>query len=232
MKKPYVFALVLLVLHFATANAQSVTHLSDSDIENEISLFRNQTFFKSKNVNILSKIIHLKINEYRMTKGLKALRWNEELRNPARYHNQWMLINNTFSHIQEQGTDANFSYPNQPLDRVFQFTRCKFMMDAENLARTVTRNYSENDPKNETYEGYATFIVNGWINSQGHRKNLENINAEYNGVHVLIKQESSTITVYTTQIAATLATPDFKKSLTYRTYIRESELRIGRFLNK
>ena len=104
-----------------------------------------------------SEVIRL-VNEVRRENGLKALTANWELSRVARYKSQDMLNKGYFSH-----TSPTYGTPFQMI-KAFGLS---FRTAGENIAR-----------------GYPTpqAVVNGWMNSSGHRAN--NLNASYTQIGV------------------------------------------------
>ena len=104
-----------------------------------------------------SEVIRL-VNEVRRENGLKALTANWELSRVARYKSQDMLNKGYFSH-----TSPTYGTPFQMI-KAFGLS---FRTAGENIAR-----------------GYPTpqAVVNGWMNSSGHRANI--LNASYTRIGV------------------------------------------------
>ena len=104
-----------------------------------------------------SEVIRL-VNEVRRENGLKALTANWELSRVARYKSQDMLNKGYFSH-----TSPTYGTPFQMI-KAFGLS---FRTAGENIAR-----------------GYSTpqAVVNGWMNSSGHRANILNASYTQSGV--------------------------------------------------
>lgn len=98
------------------------------------------------------------VNEIRKENGLNALTYNWELSRVARYKSQDMKDNNYFSH-----TSPVYGTPFQ----MIKSFGISFKSAGENIAK-----------------GYATpqAVVNGWMNSSGHRANILNANYTQIGV--------------------------------------------------
>ena len=107
--------------------------------------------------NYEQEVIRL-VNEIRMENGLKALTYDWELARVARYKSQDMKDNAYFSH-----SSPTYGTPFQMI-RNFGLS---FRSAGENIAK-----------------GYATpqAVVNGWMNSSGHRANILNANFTHIGV--------------------------------------------------
>lgn len=98
------------------------------------------------------------VNEIRAENGLKALTYDWELSRVARYKSQDMKDNKYFSH-----TSPVYGTPFQMIKNF----GLSFRSAAENIAK-----------------GYSTpqAVVNGWMNSSGHRANILNTSYTHIGV--------------------------------------------------
>ena len=107
--------------------------------------------------NFESEVIRL-VNEIRVQNGLKPLTANWELSRVARYKSQDMRDQGYFSH-----TSPTYGAPFQ----MIKSFGLSFRTVGENIAK-----------------GYATpqAVVNGWMNSSGHRANI--LNASYTQIGV------------------------------------------------
>ncbi|MBQ8835078.1 MAG: SafA/ExsA family spore coat assembly protein [Oscillospiraceae bacterium] len=98
------------------------------------------------------------VNEIRAENGLKALTYDWELGRVARYKSQDMKDNRYFSH-----TSPVYGSPFQMI-RNFGIS---FRSAGENIAKGYTTSQA---------------VVNGWMNSSGHRANILNANFTHIGV--------------------------------------------------
>lgn len=98
------------------------------------------------------------VNEIRAENGLKALTYDWELSRAARYKSQDMKDNGYFSH-----TSPVYGTPFQMIKNF----GISYRSAGENIAK-----------------GYSTpqAVVNGWMNSSGHRANILNANYTHIGV--------------------------------------------------
>lgn len=103
---------------------------------------------QDSSVLVFEKEVIRLVNEIRLENGLNPLTYDWELGRVARYKSQDMRDNRYFSH-----TSPVYGYPFQMI-RNFGIS---FRSAGENIAR-----------------GYATpqAVVNGWMNSSGHRANI------------------------------------------------------------
>ncbi len=98
--------------------------------------------------NQLEQTAHDQVNQYRASKNLPALKWNDVIATQARQHSANMASGQTgFGHNGFQG-------------RV-QGTGLDYQSAAENVAY------------NQGYKEPVTVAVKGWLDSPGHRKNIE-----------------------------------------------------------
>ena len=111
----------------------------------------------SKVTDFEQEVIRL-VNEIRVENGLKALTYDWELSRVARYKSQDMKDNNYFAH--------NSPIYGSPFQMIRNFG-ISFRSAGENIAK-----------------GYSTpqAVVNGWMNSSGHRANILNANYTHIGV--------------------------------------------------
>lgn len=107
--------------------------------------------------NYEQEVIRL-VNEIRAENGLNALTYDWELSRVARYKSRDMKDNNYFSH-----TSPVYGSPFQMIKNF----GISFRSAGENIAK-----------------GYSTpqAVVNGWMNSSGHRANILNANYTHIGV--------------------------------------------------
>ena len=111
----------------------------------------------SKVTGYEQEVIRL-VNEIRAENGLKALTYDWELSRVARYKSQDMKDNGYFSH-----TSPVYGTPFQMIKNF----GISYRSAGENIAK-----------------GYSTpqAVVNGWMNSSGHRANILNANYTHIGV--------------------------------------------------
>jgi uncharacterized protein YkwD len=97
-------------------------------------------------------------NAHRLSVGCASLRWDRGTAAVAQAHAEDMVRRNYFSHKNPDGRS--------PFDRL-RAADVRYMAAAENIAF-----------------GYRTAagVLEGWINSKGHRRNLENCRYTHHGV--------------------------------------------------
>lgn len=92
------------------------------------------------------------INNQRVAAGLPPFKWNDDIAKIARLHSENMANENFFSH---KGTDGSMVN-----DRADLFGISKWSAIGENIAY------------NQGYDKPAESAVEGWMLSEGHRKNI------------------------------------------------------------
>ena len=102
--------------------------------------------------------MHEAINEHREAKGLQPLLWDEELAIIARNHSADMASRGYFDHDDPEGHGHPYRYEvaEYPCQR----------SSGENLYMTTKSPIGDSDEK------IADLAVVGWMNSEGHRKNV------------------------------------------------------------
>lgn len=105
-------------------------------------------------------------NAARVKHGLKALTWDDQVKETARDHSKDMSVNNYFSHTNLEGES--------PFDRMEE-DQIRYTLAGENLA----------------YGQFSSiFAHEGLMNSLGHRKNILQKDFRYLGVGVAFNKES------------------------------------------
>jgi len=123
--------------------------------------FHNCKILPQANPNDIEQEIFTLINEYRSTRGLSVLIWNETIAEQCRIHSKNMGDNKI--HFGHDGFEERFENIMQAI---------KFTVAAENVAY----NYNHNKPGQTAFDN--------WINNQDHRANIEgNFNLTGIGVY-------------------------------------------------
>jgi uncharacterized protein YkwD len=152
----------------------------------------------------LEKEVHNLVNKYRAQNNLNILNFNETLRDIARYHSKDMKEKDYFDHISPSGETLRDRFS------IFNYT-CKIIVGnyvyegAENLFLGYIYSEYTYDKISEkvlnysfyTLEELAKEVVNAWIKSEGHRKNLIFEHWKNEGIGVEISDDGK---VYVTQV--------------------------------
>jgi uncharacterized protein YkwD len=155
----------------------------------------------SISVQDLEHRIHVFINRERTAHGLSLLGFDNRLSRIARSHSKDMASRSYFSHESPEGRDFSFRYQEQRYTCSIRSGNA-IHMGAENIAlghlyrsiRTVNGVVSSYDWY--TLEQLAREIVQGWMNSPGHRKNILTMHWQNEGIGVFFAPDG---TVYITQ---------------------------------
>lgn len=148
----------------------------------------------------LAQRIHTLVNVERKKHGLDVLTWNKPLAKIASKHSRDMAQRNYLSHDTPEGHDFGARYRQGGF--TCAVTVGKFIhTGAENIA--LARLYNSSN----TINGVATYdwntpqqiaqkVVDGWMNSPGHRKNILTPHWKRQGIGVEIAAENK---IYITQ---------------------------------
>jgi uncharacterized protein YkwD len=126
-------------------------------------------------------------NEARHKNGLPALDWDKDLALKAREKSDDMLINNYFSHTNPAGKTLKDRFQDEKPASIRNIFRI-----GENIYMGARLDYST-DIKTQ-----ARLIVDGWMTSPGHRRNILDPNYTHIGVGVAAKDKMC----YATQVFA------------------------------
>ena len=177
---PYmIIRIILIVIIVGAMGALAINSMLNpiSDEEYEKSL-EERCIGMHCDTKKLALLIHDKINEERKQYGLKELRWDSKLALIAEKHSKDMGQREYFSHDTPEGLD--------PTDR------------ANNAGYSCRKDYgsyytigiAENIYKIKGviggYENISDSVVEGWMDSPGHRQNILEKNYDRQGIGVAI----------------------------------------------
>ncbi len=128
-------------------------------------------------VSALETAIHEKINVERVAKGLQPLGVDTRLVSIARAHSKDMLTNNYFAHTNQSGCSSSCRYKNAGY-AYRSMGENIYMMNGYTLSATEV----------------AEKVVQGWMNSSGHRANILNASYTTEGVGVAIEGKKIYVT--------------------------------------
>lgn len=144
--------------------------------------------------------IHELVNEKRSIFALRPLEWNQELADIADKHSEDMAKRRYYEHVTPEGLDLEDRFAQANFECLLPAGPDLFLAGGENLF--YIGNFSA-IPLQSDYRGteiiteymIAEAIVNGWMNSPGHRQNLLNPYWDSEGIGVYIIDND----VYVTQ---------------------------------
>ncbi len=155
----------------------------------------------SINISNLERNIHDFINGERRKHGLSPLAWNDTLSSVARKHSQDMAMRNYFSHDTPEGHDFSYRYRQAgyscsvPGKGNIYFTGAENIFQNNLYDRVVFTDGVAHYDWN-TVRKITESTVHGWMNSQGHRKNILTPHWKSEGIGVAISPDDK---VYITQ---------------------------------
>ena len=146
------------------------------------------------NHRLFEKTLHQKINQYRKQNGLNPLINNVLISKVAKNQLDYIVAKNTLTHNQANPKKRSVT------DRLEFYTQAKNYKVAENLAQTFvltrTKNYISNGTTQigiaYTYEEAATYMLNAWIASKAHNKNILTPEYEISGLTVYFNPKTVT----------------------------------------
>ncbi len=146
--------------------------------------------------------IHQEVNEERVEHGLSKLEFDTELRAVARYHSADMAKRNYFSHVGPQGETLTDRYQKFGYRCRVQVDMFRYVTGGENILYTyydAPVATGHGIVRYDSPEELARGIVDGWMNSTPHRKNLLKPYWEREAIGVYIEQTNGRTRVYATQ---------------------------------
>jgi uncharacterized protein YkwD len=154
-----------------------------------------------------ARLIHESVNEIRTQKGRATLAYADSLTPLARVHSQDMARRDFLAHVNPDGQGVNDRARKIGLD-------CTKSVDASRTAHgfgenlfsgTIYRGYREimepGQPTRREYDwhtesSFARLVVQGWMDSRGHRKNL--LDPQYDAEALFVALDGTK--AYVTQI--------------------------------
>lgn len=133
-----------------------------------------------------------KINNLRLSKGLKPLLFNDTLRKAAVFHSEYMAVNNILSHDEKQNKYAN------PKKRVLAFQGNDFEIVGENILYSTLQKTQFNK---KDIIALSEEMFTSWKNSPGHYANM--IEPEYVFGDLGFKTNQKKNHIYVTQVFGT-----------------------------
>jgi len=148
-------------------------------------------------------LVHEGINDRRRDRGLQPLDFDTELRTIARYHSRDMGDQRYFAHTAPDGETMEDRYEEYDYSCKLSMDGNQYATGAENIAYT----YAHEDVIRENGERVyysnvkelARGLVNQWMNSTGHRKNILREYWQNEGIGVYVIDIDGETRVYATQ---------------------------------
>mgnify|MGYP000601518419 CR=1 FL=1 len=154
-------------------------------------------------VTLIERAIHDRVNEIRRDRGLSTLAADEDLAAIATYYSRRMAAEEFFSHTGPDGQTLLDRYDRFGYDCQVDTGGRRYVTGGENLAYTYAYTPVRTEGGVVSYGGNETRIargiVEGWMNSPGHRENLLRPYWNREGIGVVLDPEDGKTQVVATQ---------------------------------
>jgi uncharacterized protein YkwD len=138
-------------------------------------------------------------NEEREKQGLDPVTYDNRLENIARGHSEDMAKNAYFSHESRIGNNFEDRYEKAGYTCRIPIGDSQYATGSENIAYTYHAENIENYGRLTNERELAEALVDSWMNSPGHRRNILTEYWENLGVGIAITEENGMTKVYATQ---------------------------------
>lgn len=154
------------------------------------------------NTTEIEQEIHSQVNQERSKRGLSALAYNESLHRVALYHSEDMVQQDYIAHTSPSGDSLKDRYEQFSIDCSVPTSAGK-LAGGENIVGTYpdgkTNVAGEVRDLDFNESTIATAVVDGWMDSKGHRENILRPNWTTEGVGVFVGEIDNEKRVVATQ---------------------------------
>lgn len=150
----------------------------------------------------LRRLVHRFVNRERVRRGLDPLALNETLSRIARYHSRDMVERDYFAHVSPDNETMADRYDHFGFECRVPLDGNRYATGAENIAYTYYEEpvYAGNRTVvYSTPKQLARGIVDQWMNSTSHRKNILRPYWRREGIGFAVEETPSGTRVYATQ---------------------------------
>ncbi|HET7324732.1 MAG TPA: CAP domain-containing protein, partial [Halococcus sp.] len=150
----------------------------------------------------LEYLVHREVNEERREHGQSILEFDTDLRAVARYHSADMAHQNYFAHTGPNGETLTDRYRKFGYRCRVQVRTFRYATGGENILYTyydAPVRMGNKTVHYDTPKELARGVVNGWMNSTPHRKNLLKPYWEHEAIGIYIEEVNGQTRVYATQ---------------------------------
>lgn len=151
----------------------------------------------------IEHLVHERINDRRRAHNLRTIQFDNELQEIARYHSKDMAENQYFAHESPSGETMSDRYDKFGYDCRVDMSGNQYSTGAENIAYTYANERIVRENGDTAYysneEEIAQGLVNQWMNSTNHRKNILKSHWKNEGIGVYIIEVDGKTRVYATQ---------------------------------
>lgn len=144
-------------------------------------------------INELEKEIHRLINIERTNNGLNPLVWDNQIYSIARAHSEDMVERDFFAHENPDGEDPTDRAERQGYICRKDYGSYYTLGLAENIAMDPIQSNVVGCGSTLTLSTLANCIVQGWMNSPGHRKNILTATYTETGIGVAYSEDDEAL---------------------------------------
>jgi len=198
-----VIAIIAILVFLGWVVTEDVSYSSESGVNYNISpevkdSVQNEDYNPSK----VKELVHEKINIERSERGLSNLSYSNDLEEIADYHSTDMAQKGYFSHDSPSGESRSDRYEKYNYDCRIRLGNI-YYTGGENIGTSyydisVDVSY-EDSVFVDTNDELAETIVQGWMHSEGHRKNILKPYWEREGIGLAARQTEDGKKIYATQ---------------------------------
>ncbi|AHZ23552.1 hypothetical protein BM92_13275 [Haloferax mediterranei ATCC 33500] len=181
------------------SNATETTPIPDESTAIPESKGKSYVSSDDLDTHRIELLIFERLNEERQKRGLSPVEYDLELQAIARYHSKDMAESGYFAHDSPDGESLKARYQKFGYNCKVPVGGNAYMTGSENIAQTYHDENVVGAGYLATEQELADGLMDQWMNSTGHRKNI--LTPEWNniGVGVYIIEESGGTAVYATQ---------------------------------
>ena len=188
------FVCLILFQGFQCRPSEEIPSKTDLDSMNTI-----------KDAESLAEKVHDQVNKMREQENLSSLGWNNHLARIAVGHSKHMSDDDFFAHDSPDGRTPSDRAEEDGFDCVIELDRGRRLGIGENLYMSYTFSSSTTTIMNgeesisfdwKSEDQLAEEVVEGWMNSPGHRRNLLRPDFREQGIGIIINDDNQ---VYVTQ---------------------------------
>lgn len=194
----------------ATGQLESVTDDASSTIEDAAHAGGSaidgvgNSFSQNLSADRVETLVHERINEIRANRSLRTLDHDSQLREIASKYSKRMATEGFYSHTDPRGNNFEDRYAAAGYNCRVQISDNRYATGAENIMQTYAFANVETEDGIEEYDSekeLANAIVEAWMESSGHRKNILQSywRNEGIGVYIVENPDGEGKLVYATQ---------------------------------
>jgi len=149
--------------------------------------------------NVVELLVHRRVNCERRSHGLDSLSYDRDLVAIARDHSEDMAERGFVAHVNPDGDGPIDRYAASGYDCRVPAGGRRYLQGAENVARTHVGVPLEGGSRNRSADDVVGDVVDGWMDSPGHRENILTEHWRCEGIGVAVVEDDPATSVYVTQ---------------------------------